>query len=265
MTTGALIFAFNNDDIDYVAMATWSAKNIHRHLGIPVCLVTDQDTSTSVFDHVVRLDRGQAGSRYFEDLDRSVKWYNHNRFDAYAVTPWDQTLVLDADYVVASSSLKSLFHSQPDFLCHRYSYDLTRPGFHDGLNTFGDRKMPMWWATVMLFKKSPRAKHIFQVMRMVHDNWQHYCDLFGIHRSTYRNDFALSIAIGVVSGHTWTQETIPWNLAAVMPAHRLEQIDQDSYMITFEDANKRQKRVPIQGHDFHAMGKNDLGDIVGRH
>ena len=39
MTTGALIFAFNNEKTDYVALAAWSAANIHRHLDIPVALL----------------------------------------------------------------------------------------------------------------------------------------------------------------------------------------------------------------------------------
>ena len=57
MTTGALIFAFNNEEIDYVTMAAWSADNIHRHLDIPVCVVTDSDTTDSRFDRIVRIDR----------------------------------------------------------------------------------------------------------------------------------------------------------------------------------------------------------------
>ena len=36
MTTGALIFAYNNDKINYVKMAAWTANNIKRHLKIPV-------------------------------------------------------------------------------------------------------------------------------------------------------------------------------------------------------------------------------------
>ena len=41
MTTGVLIFAYNNEQIDYLAMANWSAKNIRRHLNLPVCVVTN--------------------------------------------------------------------------------------------------------------------------------------------------------------------------------------------------------------------------------
>ena len=40
MTRGALIFAFNNEKTDYVAMARWSAERIRRHLDIPVAIVT---------------------------------------------------------------------------------------------------------------------------------------------------------------------------------------------------------------------------------
>ena len=47
MTTGALIFARNNEQIDYEAMACWSAKNIERHLGIPTHIVTDNAVNTN--------------------------------------------------------------------------------------------------------------------------------------------------------------------------------------------------------------------------
>ena len=41
LTRGVLIFAFNNEETDYLAMAEWSAKNIRKHLGLPVAVVTD--------------------------------------------------------------------------------------------------------------------------------------------------------------------------------------------------------------------------------
>ena len=86
MTVGALIFARNNERTDYIAMARWSAKNIERHLGIPTHIVTDDSAPGS-------------NSRYFSDVG-TVTWHNLNRMDAYRLSPWDRTLVLDADYVV---------------------------------------------------------------------------------------------------------------------------------------------------------------------
>ena len=49
MTSGVLIFAFNNEHIDYLAMANWSAKNIRRHLQLPVAVVTDQIVPTDYY------------------------------------------------------------------------------------------------------------------------------------------------------------------------------------------------------------------------
>ena len=41
MTTGALIFAFNNEKTDYVRMAAWCANRVKQYLDIPVAIVTD--------------------------------------------------------------------------------------------------------------------------------------------------------------------------------------------------------------------------------
>ena len=89
MTVGALIFAVNNGATDYLAMAQWSAENIQRHLGISTHIVTAQTSDN-------------ANSRHFTDIGH-VTWHNTSRVDAYDLSPWDRTLVLDADYVVASA------------------------------------------------------------------------------------------------------------------------------------------------------------------
>jgi len=262
MSTGALIFAFNNSDIDYVAMAAWSAKNIRRHLGIGTTMVTDVDTAAGDFDNVIVVDKEQGGVRHFADIGNNVPWYNANRVDAYSLTPYDQTLVLDADYVVASDQLRAVLKSSQDFMCHREAYDMATAEYLDRLNVFGRYRMPMWWATVMMFRRSNTAQYIFDCMQMVRQNWKHYQALYGFDNPTYRNDYALSIAIGIVSGHTLTVDTIPWPLATLLPEHKVEQTEVDSYTINYTDAQKKRKCVGFSGFDFHAMGKRHLGDIV---
>ena len=264
MTRGALIFAFNNEETDYLGMAAWSAKNIKRHLQIPVAVVTDNVARATEleFDHVIPARPQAGGTRYFEDYAKTVTWHNAGRIDAYALTPWDQTLVLDADYVVASTQLLRVLESNKDFLCHRYALDLAKAHRADRLNVFGQYDMPMWWATVMMFRKSNTTQYIFDCMQMIRNNWQHYRDLFGIRQTTYRNDFALSIAIGIVSGHTWTMDEIPWTLVSIMPEHELTQDSQDDYRIKYLDQHNKPKYISIAGLDFHAMGKRHLGEIV---
>jgi uncharacterized protein YbcV (DUF1398 family) len=263
MTQGVLIFAFNNEETDYLAMAEWSADNIRRHLNLPVSVVTNAKYTGTAFDHVILADAESGGTRYFEDYNSTVTWHNAGRVDAYNLTPYAQTIVLDADYVVASNNLKRLLNASQDFLCHRIAFDMAGQTDMRGLNSFGKYDMPMWWATVMMFRKSNTAQYIFDSMQMVRDNWQHYRDLYNIDRATYRNDFALSIALGIVSGHTMKVDEIPWALASVMPNTKLlRNLDLDSYTIEYTDSDQKLKHMGFEGLDFHAMGKKHLGDIV---
>ena len=246
MTTGAVIFARNNEHIDYVAMAQWSAKNIERHLGIPTHIITDSAPSDN--------------TRHFTDVGQ-VTWHNLNRMDAYHLSPWDRTLVLDADYVVATNQLRGVLDCDADFLAHRWAYDVTGCNTFEGLNWFGDVRMPMWWATVMVFNKSKSAQLIFEAMAMIRNYWTHYRNIYKNSVATYRNDHALSIALGIVNGHTLNHASIPWRLASLTPDHALTQLGQDRYRVDFVNTEGHPRWIELR-QDFHAMGKRQLGDIV---
>jgi len=162
---------------------------------------------------------------------------------------------------VASDQLLTLLSVDQDFLCHLWAYDVTGLQPFDDNNFFGTYQMPMSWATVMMFRRSRTAELIFDTMQMIRDHWQHYRNLYGILKSTYRNDHALSIAMNIVDGHTLSMPSIPWSLATVVPDHRLTQLAPDQYRVDFVTAENKPRWV-ILTHDFHAMGKLHLGDIV---
>ena len=263
MTTGALIFAFNNEHTDYLAMAAWSAQNIRQHLGIPVAVVTDVgDTSRNrAFDRIITASPVSGGTRYFADYEATVSWHNAGRTDAYALTPWDQTLVLDAVYVVCGDGLKTVLESNKDFLCFKNAFDVTDLNDFTGLNSFGDHRFPMWWATVMMFRKSPTAQYIFDTMNMIKQNWDHYRNIYHIGPSLYRNDYALSIALGLVSGHTLKVDSIPWAMPSVLPDHELT-YDGTQWVVKFTNSQGQNKSVSFAGIDFHAMGKKHLEAVI---
>lgn len=251
MTTGALIFAVNNGATDYLTMAQWNAENIRRHLGIPTHIVTDDTAPCNI------------NSRHFADLGHVI-WHNHSRVDAYYLSPWDRTLLLDADYVVASDSLGVLLEADQDFLAHRDAYDITGCNDFQGLNYFGEHAMPQWWATVIIFRRSDRARFIFDTMRMVRDHWTHYRDLYKIRQATYRNDHAMSIALLVCDGHWLDHAAIPWSLATLTPEHTLSLQDQDQYRVDFVNQANQRRWISVS-QDFHAMGKTQLEAIVASH
>lgn len=250
MTTGALIFATNNGATDYEAMARWNAANIQRHLGLPTHIVTESRTTST-------------NSRHFADLGH-VSWHNTNRVDAFELSPWDRTLVIDADYVVASDRLRCLVDSSQSFLAHRHAYDITACNDFNGLNFFGEHRMPQWWATVMIFDRSDHSRLIFDAMRMVRDHWNHYRALYKVPQAAYRNDHALSIALLICDGHWLHHTAIPWNLATLTPEHSLRQCGQDHYRVDFVNGQNQSRWITV-AQDFHAMGKTQLEAIVANH
>jgi hypothetical protein len=251
MSRGVLIFAHNNEKIDYEKLAKWSAKNIERHLGLP----THIETSNT---------RDDSGKRNFADVGL-VQWHNTTRTDAYSISPWDETIVLDADYVVASNQLGTLFESPFDFMCHRWAYDITGINDFKGLNYFGTYRMPMWWATVMMFRRSRKAELIFEAMTMIRNNWAHYRNLYGDIKSVYRNDHALSIALNIENGHTMKTTDIPWNLASLTADHKVSELETDHYRVDFVTPTKQPKWLSVKNQDFHVMGKRCLEEIIGNH
>ena len=263
--TGALIFAFDTEHTRYLDMAAWCAERVKKFLKIPVAVVTNNPAAEdeSVFDRVIYADPLGTNSRWFGDYKEHVTWHNGNRVDAYNLSPWDQTLVLDADFVINSDQLSRVLNSPHDFLCFRSAYNLAKPE-EQFLDTFGTYKFPMYWATVMMFRKSNTAQYIFDSMQMIRENWKHYRDLYHIAQPTYRNDYALSIALGIVSGQTLKVDSIPWGMPSVVPESKLT-INGPFWELGYQDEHGKKKTVAMAGIDFHAMGKQDLGVIVETH
>jgi hypothetical protein len=266
MSKGCLMFAFNNDDIDYVQLANASAKNIQRLLGLPVSIITDNEiTFDHNFDQVICVETPDNGYRHFQDYDKVVKWINFGRHQAYNLSPYTETLLLDVDYVVSSNRLKVLFELNSSLLCHLTAFNVSGQCFKSS-NKFGTYNMPMSWATVMYFKKDSTAKSIFDSMQMVQDNYSHYANLYNFKHHPFRNDFALSIALNINSGHfiDSNEYQIPWDLVTVVPDNKVVKLNTDEYEITYKKSvNKslNNVRIIIRDMDLHVMGKSYLREI----
>jgi len=128
MTQGAVIFAYNTDLYEYTRIATVAARRIQHYLDIPVTLVTDSDSVTdSDFDRVIIQDNEREQARFRgTELEQ---WRNFDRHLAWDLSPYDRTLLVDADFIVASDSLKSIMDSDLEFACHRNSNDDYRRTF----------------------------------------------------------------------------------------------------------------------------------------
>lgn len=235
MTKGCLIFAQNNSEVDYVKQALFAAKRVRQYLDIPVSIVTDSpdylkeiDTD-QIFDQVIDIWKvvdyrnSQTQNRSFYDgslKKKLLKWNNFSRTSAFDLSPYNETLVIDSDYVVCSDNLKNIWNNVNDFAIYKDSYDLSRWRMkYEYINQYS---VPFYWATVFYFKKTPLTEAFFTLITHIRENWNYYRLLYCVESMTYRNDYAFSIAISIMNGGS-TNNTF----ASSLPGKLYYSIDKD--------------------------------------
>ena len=129
-------------------------------------------------------------------------WHNQTRSTVSDLSPYDQTLLIDADYFVFNSSLQAIFDTAVDFACYGTAQEL---GLATSLErTIGNNHKPMYWATVIYFRRTEFSQSVFEFMDYIRQHWEFYCLLYGLANHIYRNDYALSIALQTLSGYSTT-------------------------------------------------------------
>lgn len=206
---GALLFAYNTTKFDYYAMAEYTAKRINHFLDIPVSIVTSPESIPNIgtykFDQVLNATPDK--SNHFRD----TIWFNKGRYKAFELTPYDETLLIDVDYMVNSDRLLNVFDYMEDFACHESTAFMMAP--KSGSEVLGPNGYKSLWATVIGFKKTHKAKQLFDCMKMIQQNYEHYANIHGFASEIYRNDYSLTLAHRIINGHyDYRREILPWNL-----------------------------------------------------
>ena len=130
---------------------------------------------------------------------------------AYELSPYDETLVIDADYLVLDDSLLKIFQVDWDYILQRHSHTFEQ----DFPSSMGPHSLPFVWATVFAFRKTPRAQQFFDLVDRVQLNYSYYRELFNLEQRNYRNDCAFAIADIVLNGYTVGTDTIPGSMLTV--------------------------------------------------
>lgn len=212
MTKGIIIFARNNENYNYAKMAVVCAGFVRNNLKKfdEICLVTDEFTYSSnkdiidnAFDRVIEQDELNAtgNTRRYQDTSGNMiptTWKNLDRSDVYKISPYDETLVIDADYFIMSPTLDNVWGSSNDFMINSQYRDIAGRHEHEVLY-LDDFTIPMVWATVFYFKKSEYAENLFTIIDMIKKNYQYYCALYNAPRGLYRNDFVFSMALHILN------------------------------------------------------------------
>lgn len=244
MSEGACIIASNSGELDYIGLAAINARLIRKHLGIPVCLLTTDKNGHPDFDEVVVIDDRPSSKRSMLKGDAHItyEWKNDHRIDAIDKSPWTRTLLLDADYIVASDMLRPLLSCDQPFMTIDKVYDVTGRNSFARMQRMPDGSIDQRWATVMCFDRS--AKPVFDAAAMVRQDYGYYAAMFGFSLKPFRNDYAFSIA-----AHLLGIPTVPFSMAQ-LPADCAVAADGRGLKITYANNILR-----WQG-DLHVLNKD---------
>ena len=250
---GVLLFAYDNESIKYTELAKLCALLVRKHLpNTGVTLVTDNSID-GPFDDVIIVEPGNSNRRTFRIPNgetEEVTWHNKTRPQAYDLTPYDKTLLLDVDYLMFNNSLQWLFQSDKELLCHNTVYDIT------GKESLIDEKMlhwssiPMLWATVIYFTKNDTAREFFNLVKLVQDNYQYYYNLYNFKSGPYRNDYAISIAYNLLS----LEHYIIDPLFTLPSQFTLEDVREDGTLVHNADGEVSY----IRNTNVHVMNKHSI-------
>jgi hypothetical protein len=70
------------------------------------------------------------------------------------------------------------------------------------------------WATAVIFKKTPKAESLFDLVGRVQRNYNYYRRLYNITQQNFRNDYAFAIADNIVNGYD-SSPGIPWTMVTL--------------------------------------------------
>lgn len=278
MTVGALIFAHNNTAIDYTKIAIFSAKRVKKFLNIPVTLVTDnvewleKNYPGHPFDNVIKILNEPSSQKLFYDgsiSSKKLEWKNSTRYRAYDISPYDRTLVIDSDFIINSSILKTAFERDTPFQIYQKSFSITgwkdtRP--YERINQYS---VPFYWATVFVFDKDPVVEAFFNLVTYIKNNWLYYRILYSIDAEAFRNDFAFSIAIHIMNGK------INGDFAVELPGS-MNYIEDRDVLIDMKDTAMKflvQKKdhlgeylvAKTKDMDVHVMNKDSLTRVINEY
>lgn len=275
MSKGVLLIANNNSQIDYVKQSVYLAKRIQKFLDVPVSIVTNSPGylkeyfNFSVFDKIIDFYQEDNNRRILFDGEysqKTVQWQNGTRINAYDLTPYNQTLLLDTDFIINNTLLKSVFNSSNDFMIYENSYDLSQVRNTAEFSRVNDTGIDFYWATAVYFTKTEENKTFFNLIKHIKEEWDHYVRVYRLPSTIYRNDYAFSIAVHIMNGFQ------KGSFAKKLPSKIYYTTDKDilikhqdtvmTFLVSKEDKPGEYTLLKTDNLNVHVMNKLSLQRVI---
>ena len=271
MTKGLLFHAENNEKINYVELAIAASFMAKSRMNVPAALVVDKESMMSVdnnllnvaFEEIIvippttlKQERLYASS----DIKERLSFNNENRINIYDYTPFDQTLIMDVDYLVYDDSLNSVWGNEHLMISSEAITVLNNKlGLSD--RRLFDKGIPMRWATVFYFQKGPMAKRFFELVKEIRKNYFYYTQIYQTRYKYYRNDYTFSIAAHMLNefnDNGYAVKELPIKILTSMPQDIVYKVTKDYIQLISKDY-LTPHHLPVRvTSNVHVLNKFDL-------
>jgi hypothetical protein len=278
MSRGIVLIANNNESIDYIMQACFSAKNIKKYIGLPVTLITDTPTLiktkykkyAELFDNVIEhVPNVLPTTKTYRDgafNSKTLKFKNLSRASVFDLTPYDETIVLDTDVLIFNNNFLKCFDQKHDLLVYRNAVDVCDSRSDNEFILVSDASIDFYWATCIFFRKTPENKIFFELVSHIQENWNHYRLLYQITIAVFRNDFAFSIAIHIMNGKSngGFATELPGTMSYILDKDILLDIDNNKmkFLVEKQYYFGEYTLAKTTGIDVHVMNKFSLARFI---
>jgi len=197
---GFFVVAQNSADCDYIRQAYYLAKSIANSQSTVkhVSLMTNDvvpEQYVSAFDKIIKIP--------FEDHALNSDWKVQNRWKAYHATPYEQTILLDADMLILSDlnyvwkklQDKNLYFTSQ---VKNFRGDILTDRVYR--KTFIENELPNLYSGFCYFKKSNESLEFWKLVEFITYNWEKFYGDFAPknYQKFYSLDVTISIAVKIL-------------------------------------------------------------------
>jgi hypothetical protein len=251
VSKGVLIFAFDSERVKYSRMARLCVDLVHRFLDVPCTVVTNTELDWAP-DTVINTAAPESQFRPDSGTNERVEWKNFNRYTVYDYSPYDETILLDADYLVMDTQLKTIWDQDFDYLIPNNNLVLQHM---DHVEYLGPKSFPTLWATVVPFRKTTATEVFFNMVGRVQRNYDYYSKLYHCNTGMFRNDHAFTIANSILNGYQRSHNFSHYPIFTTGGNVKSVEVSAERIVCRYEE---RAYTMPLQS--LHMMNKHLLQD-----
>lgn len=286
-TKGFLYYAHNNEEINYLKLAICSALSGFYYVNdFQASIVTDDISLKYTPKKDVKLiEKLFQDIKIDNDFYSKVKapnmktifdvyenkgnlpWHNKTRPNAYNDSIYDETLLIDVDYIFQNSDTDKIWGSLHPLKMNRKVIP-TVGSSHQKNFMFSDNQLigsfsiPQYWATVVYFQKNNFCKTFFNLVNHIKENYNYYSRIYQIDNKLYRNDYTFSIALHIMNGYKVPNDefNLPFNYVLLTHMDSIYHVENNctKFIIHVRGSSKPWQPLKLEGLSYHAMNKVDM-------